>query len=163
IPRGENRGMKLILIENVPHLGTQGDVVEVKLGYGRNFLLPQGLATYVTPQAMIRIEKHQAKQEAIRIAKIAEVKVLAKEIEKHSLTIEANANEENILYGSVTSVEIVKAMQRDGFKIDESNVVLDGHIKELGLYDITLTLAEDISCVVKVWVVPAGGRTSSSM
>ena len=60
-------------------------------------------------------------------------------------------------------MEIVKALQRDGFKVDESNVVLDGHIKELGLYDITLSLAEDITCVVKVWVVPAGGRTSSSM
>ena len=157
-PKGEHRGMRLILIEDVSHVGKQGEVVEVKGGFGRNYLIPQGLATYVTPDALIRIEKHKAKVEAIRIAKLADLKMLAKELEKQSITIEANANEEGHLYGSVTAVDISKALQKANFKVAEEQVRLEGPLKELGLYHVAVHLAEEVDTEIKVWVVPIAGK-----
>lgn len=160
-PKGERGGLRLLLVENVPHLGQQGDVVEVKPGFGRNYLIPQGLATYVTPQALVQIEKHRAKLEALHLAKIADLKVLAKKLEAHSITIEANANEDGHLYGSVTAQDIVGALRKEDFPIEESHVQLEGPIKELGLYQVALRLFEGIGTELKVWVVPAGARSDS--
>lgn len=154
VPRGPHRGMELLLVENVPHLGKQGEIVEVKPGYGRTYLIPQGLATFVTPETKIRIEKHRAKVEAVRIAKLADLKMMAKQLEKHSVTIEANANEEGHLYGSVTASDIAKALQKENFNVQEDNVRLEGPLKELGLYHIALQLHEEVSAEVKLWVVP---------
>lgn len=162
IPRGAHRGMRLLLIEAVPSLGNQGEVVEVKPGYGRNFLIPQGLATYVTNAAMARIEKHKAKVEALRIAKLADLKVLAKELEKQSVTIEANANEESHLYGSVTGADICAALDRTKFPLTEANIKLDGPIKELGLYHVKVHLADEVQTEIKVWVVPTAGKASET-
>lgn len=156
-PKGPHRGMELLLVENVPELGKQGEVIEVKAGYGRNYLIPQGLATYVTPETKIRIEKHRAKVEAVRIAKLADLKMMAKQLEKHSVTIEANANEEGHLYGSVTAADIAKQLQKDNFNVVEDNVKLEGPLKELGLYHIALQLHEEVSAEVKLWVVPTQG------
>lgn len=159
MPRGEHRGMKLLLIEDVESLGKQGEVVEVKPGYGRNFLIPQGLATFVSPETMLRIEKHKAKVEAIRLAKLADLKVLARKLEKVSITIEANATEEGHLYGSVTAVDISKALKAESFEVDEENVRLEGPLKELGLYQVSVHLAEEVDTEVKVWVVPMGAKS----
>lgn len=160
IPRGEHHGMKLLLIEDVQHVGKQGEVVEVKPGFGRNYLIPQGLATYVTPDALVRIEKHKAKVEALRLAKLADLKVTAKQLEKLSITIEANANEEGHLYGSVTATDIVAALLKEKFKLEEHNIRLEGPLKELGLYNVAVHLAQDVDLEVKVWVVPTETKTT---
>lgn len=166
MPRGDHGGMQLLLIEDVQHVGRQGELVEVKPGFGRNYLIPQGLATYVTPDALVRIEKHKANVEAIRMAKLADLKMLAKKLEKHSITIEANANEEGHLYGSVTAVDIVKALKKEDFNLEENQVKLDGHLKELGLYHVSIELTEEVTSEVKLWVVPSesteSGRTAES-
>ena len=154
VPKGDVGGMKLLLIENVQHVGNQGDVVEVKPGFGRNYLIPQGLATFVTPETLARTEKHRAKIEALRIAKLADLKMLARELEKQSITIEANANEEGHLYGSVSAIDIAKALQKEKFDIGEDHVRLEGPIKELGLYHVAVHLAPEVDTDVKVWVVP---------
>ncbi|MFO0945893.1 MAG: 50S ribosomal protein L9 [Planctomycetota bacterium] len=159
MPRGTHHGMQLLLIEDVEHVGKQGQVVEVKPGYGRNYLIPQGLATFVTPEALVRIEKHKAKVEALRIAKLADLKMLAKELEKVSVTIEANANEEGHLYGSVTAVDIAKALQKENHKIAEENIRLEGPLKELGLYHVAIHLADGVDTETKVWVVPVATKT----
>lgn len=159
IPRGQHGNMKLLLVEDVEHVGKQGAVVEVRPGYGRNFLIPQGLATFVTADALVRIEKHKAKVEALRIARLADLKMLAKELEKHSLTIEANANEEGHLYGSVTAVDIAKALKKDNYKIEESHVRLEGPLKELGLYHVAIHLTEEVVTETKVWVVPVASQS----
>lgn len=156
VAKGEHKGMKLLLTENVAHVGVQGEVVEVKPGFGRNYLIPQGLATFVTPEALVRIEKHKAKVEALRIARLADLKMQAKELEKHSVTIEANANEEGHLYGSVTSVDIARALSGANFKLTDEMIKLEGHLKELGLYHVNIRLAEEVEAEIKVWVVPAG-------
>jgi large subunit ribosomal protein L9 len=147
-----------MLIEDVAHVGKQGDIVEVRAGFGRNYLLPQGLATYVSPQAKIRVEKHRAKMEAMRIVRLGELKVEAKKLEAVSITIEANATQEGHLYGSVTAADISAALAKEGHAIEASNILLEGAIKELGLYHVKVKLAEEIEAEIKVWVVPTGGQ-----
>ena len=155
VPRGPGGTMRLLLIENVQDLGQQGEVVDVRPGYGRNFLIPQGLATFMTPETMLRIEAHKAKIEAVRIAKLADLKMLARRLEKHSTTIEANANEEGHLYGSVSAEDIASALRKEQFVIEERQVVLEGPLKELGLYNVQVHLTEEVNVEIKVWVVPA--------
>lgn len=158
LPRGKHGGLQLMLVENVEHLGKQGDVVEVKPGFGRNYLLPNGLATFVTPEALRRIETHKAKVEALRIARLNDLKMLARKIEEQSVTIEANANEEGHLYGSVTENDIAKALQKANFDLKPEHIKLEGHLKELGLYNVKLALEEDITAELKVWVVPSSEK-----
>jgi large subunit ribosomal protein L9 len=158
IPRGKHGGMQLMLVENVEHLGKQGEVVEVKAGYGRNYLLPMGLATYVTPEALKRIDTHKAKVEAIRIARLNDLKMLARKLEEQSVTIEANANEEGHLYGSVTETDIAKALQAAKLDVKADQVKLEGHFKELGLYNVKIELEPEIGAELKVWVVPTAAE-----
>src|SRR6187431_1384633 len=102
VRKGAHGGMQLVLTEDVPHLGRQGEVVEVKAGYGRNYLLPNGLATVPTPHNLRLLEKYKIRVLQAREARIADLKALAEQIQRvPSLTIEANANEEGHLYGSV--------------------------------------------------------------
>ena len=101
LPKGPNGGVQLLLIQSVDHLGKSGDVVEVKLGYASNYLLPQGLATVATDHHKRMVEKHREKLEALNMAKIAKTRSFAVEIGKQSVTIEANANDDGHLYGSV--------------------------------------------------------------
>src|SRR4051812_12240238 len=158
MPRGKHGGMELMLIEDVMHVGRQGDVVEVRPGYGRNYLIPMGLATFVTAQAKARIDKHRSNVEALRIARVAELKVLAKKLEAVSVTIEANATADGHLYGSVTGADIVAALDKEGFTVGPEQVQLEGALKELGLYHVKLKLADEVEPEIKVWVVPAGGK-----
>lgn len=162
IPRGEHRGMKLLLTEDVPFVGKQGEVVEVKPGHGRNYLIPQGLATYVTPEALVRIEKHRQNVEALRVAKLADLKMLAKELEKHSVTIEANATEDGHLYGSVTAIDISKSLASANFKVEQDQIRLEGPLKELGLYHVNVHLAEEVDVEIKVWVVPTAQKSDAT-
>ena len=157
MPKGKFGGMELMLVEDVQHVGKQGDVVEVKPGYGRNFLLPQGLATYVSSASKIRVEKHRAKQDAFRIARLAELKVVGKKLEAVSITIEANATEEGHLYGSVTQADIVAALaKQEKFQLAADQIILEGPLKEVGLYHVKVKLADEVESEIKVWVVPSG-------
>ena len=157
INRGPNGGMQLLLIEDVEDLGKQGEVVEVRPGYGRNYLVPYGLATNPSPEMLARIDKHKAKLEALRLAKLADQKMLARQLEKVSVSIEANANDEGHLYGSVTAADIADALQAEKYNVTEEQVVLEGPLKELALYSVVVRLSDDVQAEVKVWVVPKGG------
>jgi large subunit ribosomal protein L9 len=154
LPRGPHGGIQLLLIQNVEHLGKQGDIVEVKPGYANNYLLPQGLATIATPHHVRMVEKHKAKLLEIEKARLASLRELASALAKQSVTIEANANEEGHLYGSVGAVEISSALKQGGFSIKPDQVRLEGVLKELGLYTVKVHLHADIIADVKVWVVP---------
>src|SRR5438132_12768405 len=111
IRKGPHGGMQLVLTEDVPNLGQQGDLVEVKAGYGRNYLLPNGLATVPTEHNMRLLDRYKLRVQAAREARIADLKVLAEQIQRMSITVEANANEEGHLYGSVGAPEISKALR----------------------------------------------------
>jgi large subunit ribosomal protein L9 len=154
LPRGKHTGVELLLIQNVDHVGAQGDVVEVKRGYAMNFLLPQGLATIATDHHKRMVEKHRARLQEIQNARMAGLRSLAAELSKQSITIEANANDEGHLYGSVGAPEIVSALKRNEVTVTADQVRLKGPLKELGLYTVNIHLGHDIEGELKVWVVP---------
>src|SRR3954452_19214017 len=151
--RGPHGGMQLVLIEDVPHLGKSGDVVEVKPGYGRNFLLPNSLATVPTPHNLKLLDRYKIRIHQAREAKIADLKVLAEQIQRISVTVEANANDEGHLYGSVGPAEVGKALRGRNLPVEAEMVKMEGQIKELGLYEVKLNLGYDIESAVKVLVV----------
>ena len=158
LPTGANGGIELLLIQSVEHLGKSGDVVEVKPGYALNYLLPHGLATYASVHHKRMVEKHKAKLLQLEQDRLASLKGLADELSKLSVTIEANANEDGHLYGSVGAPEIVAALKKNDFTITSDQVRLAGPLKELGLYTVPIHLASEIDGELKVWVVPAVGE-----
>jgi large subunit ribosomal protein L9 len=144
-----------MLIQNVEFLGKSGDVVEVKAGYANNFLLPQGLAIVSTEHHKRMVEKHKAKLLEIEKQRLASLRTLADQLSKQSINVEANANDEGHLYGSVGAPEIVAALKANGFSITTEQVRLEGVLKELGLYTVKIQLHQEITTELKVWVVPS--------
>ena len=154
LPKGENKGIQLLLIQTVDHLGKQGDVVEVRAGYARNYLLPQGLATIATDHHKRMVDKHKAKLLEIEKQRLSNLRQLADLLGKQSITIEANANDEGHLYGSVGPADIVAELKKAGFNVTNDQIRLEGLLKELGLYTVRIHLHADIEAELKVWVVP---------
>jgi large subunit ribosomal protein L9 len=155
VRKGAHGGMQLVLTEDVAYLGKQGELVEVKPGYGRNYLIPRGLATVPTGHNLRLVERHKVRVAQAREARVADLKVLAEQIQRvPHITIEANANEEGHLYGSVGTPEISKALKGKNLKVEPEMVHLEGAIKECGLYEVKLGLGYEIESNVKVMVVP---------
>ncbi len=154
LPLGPLGGIELLLIQSVDGLGRQGDVVEVKPGYANNYLLPQGLATIASDHHKRMVDKHRAKLQAIEQTRLKDLRLLAENIGKQSVTIEANANEEGHLYGSVTAPDIVASLKQAGFNLHNDQIRMEGVLKELGLYTVRVHLHNDIETDLKVWVVP---------
>ena len=155
LPKGPNGGIELLLIHTVEHLGNQGDVVEVKPGYAKNYLFPHGLATIATEHHKRMVEKHREKLLEIEKSRIASLKQLANTVAKQSVTIESNANDDGHLYGSVGAPEIGAALKEQRFNFTEDQVRLEGPLKEVGLYTVKLHVAKDVEAELKVWVVPS--------
>jgi large subunit ribosomal protein L9 len=154
LPRGPHGGIELLLIQSVDHLGKQGEVVSVKPGYARNYLLPQGLAAIATDHHKRMIEKHKARLQEIQNQRLAGLRDLGDQLARQSITIEANANEEGHLYGSVGASDIVSALKRNEVTITTDQVRLKGPLKELGLYTVNIHLGHEVEAELKVWVVP---------
>ena len=154
LPKAPNGGIELLLIQSVDHLGKQGDVVAVKPGFALNYLLPQGLATIATDHHKRMVEKHRSRLQEIQNARLAGLRALGEQLARQSLTIEANANDEGHLYGSVGATDIVNALKKNDFTITSDQVRLKGPLKELGLYTVLIHLGQDIETELKVWVVP---------
>lgn len=152
--KGNHGNVKLVLIEDVPHLGQQGQLVEVKPGYARNYLLPNSLATIPTEHNLRRLDKYKERVQKAREAKIADLKVLAEQIQRINVTIEANATEEGHLYGSVGPEEISKALKTRNLTVEPSMVRIEGVMKECGVYEnIPIHLGYEIDTKVTVTVV----------
>ena len=154
LPKGSHGGVELLLVQSVDHLGKQGDVVEVKAGYAHNYLIPQGLAALATPHHKRMVEKHRTRLLEIEKKRLSNLQSLADRIGQQSITIEANANDEGHLYGSVGASEIVDALKQADTTITTDQVRLDGLLKELGLYTVKVQLHQQITTDLKVWVVP---------
>ena len=153
VRKGSHGGMQLVLTEDVPNLGRQGDVIEVKPGYGRNYLLPNGLATVPTEHNLRLLSRYKERVQQAREARIADLKALAEQIQRVTVTIEANANEEGHLYGSVGAPEISKALKAKNIDVGPDMVRLEGPIKQIALYEVKLSLGYDIETAVKVLVI----------
>ena len=148
--------MNVILLENVENLGGIGDLVKVKPGYGRNFLLPQGKAALATPENMKAIEKRRAELEKAAAEELASAKTRAKAIEGLELVIPANAGAEDKLFGSVGPIDIAEAFAAVQVEVERSEVRMpDGPIHTLGEFEIGVHLHPEVNAEVKVRVVPA--------
>ena len=145
--------MELLLKQNVEHLGRTGDVVDVKPGYARNYLLPRGLAVLVTKGNMAEVERARAQALAEEEARLAGLKDLGAKLADLSVTIEGKANEEGHLFGLVNAAQIAAALREKDVAVDEKMVRLDSPLKEIGVYDVTVHLHADVEAAVKVWVV----------
>jgi large subunit ribosomal protein L9 len=145
--------MELLLKQNVEHLGRLGDVVDVKPGFARNFLLPQGLAVAVTKSNVAEIERARARALADEQARVTGFRELAARIAETSVTLEGKANEEGHLFGSVTAANIAHALRDKGVTIEERQIRLEQPIKEIGVFDVGVHLHADVATTVKVWVV----------
>jgi large subunit ribosomal protein L9 len=145
--------MELLLRQNVEHLGRVGDVVKVKSGYARNFLLPRGLAVLVTKTNVAEIAR--ARQQALQEEqeRIASLKDIGQKLAETSVTIEGRANEEGHLFGSVSAMQIAQALRQKGFPIEERQVRLEHPLKEIGVFDVQLHLHQGVEATIKVWVV----------
>lgn len=153
--KGAHGGMALVLVEDVAHLGKQGDVVEVKPGYGRNYLIPYGLAVLPDPHNLKRLESYKIKVNKAREARIADLKVLAEQLARMgSFTIEANATEDDHLYGSIGAAEISKLLKGKNLGIETSMVKLEHAIKEANtISDVPLNLGYGIESKIQLIVV----------
>lgn len=145
--------MKLILKENVPNLGYKDDVVEVKDGYGRNYLIPQGKAVIASVGALRQLEEDN-KQRAHKLAKIkADAEEAAKAIEGISLTIGAKTSSTGTIFGSVNSIQIAEALEKLGHNIDRKLISIKETIKEVGKYSAVVKFHKEVSVEIPFEVV----------
>ena len=161
LPKGPRGGVELLLVHNVEHLGKQGEVVEVKRGFAYNYLIPQGLATVATEHHKRMVEKHRAKLEEIARERLAGLRNLLAELVRTSVTIEANANDEGHLYGSVGSTEISRSLKQQDLMVTPDQIILQGPLKEVGLYTVRVRLAAEVEGDLKVWVVPSSSESAA--
>jgi len=145
--------MELLLRQNIDHLGRVGDVVKVKSGYARNFLLPKGLAVPVTKANLAEIEHARAVALAEEQARTATFRELAQKLAEASVTIESRANEEGHLFGSVNQAQIAAALREKGFAVEDKQIKLDQPLKEIGVFDVPVHLHQGVDATIKVWVV----------
>ena len=145
--------MKIILKEDVANLGYKDDVVEVKSGYGRNYLIPTGKAVIASESALKVLAENQ-KQRAHKLAKIkADAEALAASLEGVSLTIGAKTSSTGTIFGSVNSIQIAEALEKLGFNIDRKVINIKGAVKEVGSYNATLKLHKEVSVEIPFEVV----------
>ena len=147
--------MKIVLKQDIDKLGSIGDVVNVANGYGRNYLIPRGLALKATPGA----EKVAEQIKKAKARKIEEGKAVfeetAKKLSSLSLTIPVQVGEDEKMFGSVTSIDISNMLKQEGIEIDKKNILLKEPIKKLGIFSIQIKLHPEVKTEVKTWVVKA--------
>lgn len=150
----------VILVQDVPHLGRQGDMVRVRPGYARNYLYPYGLAVPPTEENVRRLEQYKIQVQKAREAKIADLKVLAEQLSRlPTITIEANANEEGHLYGSIGPVEISKYLKSKNLLVEPEMIRMDQPIKEANtLVEVPVHLGYSIEAKIQVAVIAAARR-----
>jgi large subunit ribosomal protein L9 len=145
--------MKIVLRQDYEHLGKTGDIVEVRPGYARNFLLPRQIAYPAKPNFIKKIEE-ETRQKQFRLNKErVAAEELAKKLSEVSLTISVNVGEEDKMFGSVTSQDIAAGLAEQGFEIDRRKIDLEEPIKALGIYSVPVKLHKDVVANIKVWVV----------
>lgn len=149
--------MNVILKSNIKTLGNAFEVVKVRDGYGRNWLLPQGLAVAATNANLRHLEVEKKRQIARDVKRKAEAEELAKKLAGTSVTVSVRVHEGDKLYGSVGAVEIVEKLAESGIKLDKAAILLDEPIKALGVFHVSVSLHAEVEAKVKVWVVKSAG------
>ena len=145
--------IELLLLDNVANLGIIGDVVKVKAGYARNFLVPRGLATIPTKGAIERLAARRAEVEAELKALREKNEALIEKLKGYEVTMMRSANEQGILYGGVTQHEIAEMLREAGFAVEDRYVRIGDQIKRLDSYEIPVVIEKDLKTEIKLWVV----------
>lgn len=145
--------MEVILREDIPKLGRRGDMVTVKKGYARNYLLPRKLAMPATPGNRKQVAEMKAASARREATEQSSAQSLAAQLAEVALTIPAKAGESDQLFGSVTAMDIAAALASKGFSVDKRKVMLEEPIKTIGEYSVPLRLHREVTATVKVNVV----------
>ena len=146
--------MKVILLEDVEKVGARGDVVTVKNGFGRNYLIPKGLARLATPSAL-RHQQELMRQAARRISQEREGALeIARQLEKEEIVIGVSVGEENRIFGTITTQQIAAELASRGYALDRRKIELDDEIRLTGVYTATVKVQTDVTASVKIRVEP---------
>ena len=147
--------MELILLESLQDLGEIGDTVKVSNGYARNYLIPKGLASKVTPGVLRQLEAKKRVRQQEYADEVSRCTGIAEKISDQSITIPMQTAEDEKLYGSVKSQQIVEALKEMDVDVDRKQIVLREPIRELGVYSVDIHLHREVIATIKVWVVKA--------
>jgi len=147
--------MDVILLKDLEGFGSEGDTINVKPGFARNYLVPRGLALRASKRNMAVVEekKHIKKAQENRIEKAN--KILSEKLTKTTITIEVQVGEEERIFGSVTSQNIQESLEENGISIDRSIILMEEPIKSLGVYNIPVKITADIEADLKVYIIKA--------
>ncbi|MCE2450061.1 MAG: 50S ribosomal protein L9 [Candidatus Latescibacteria bacterium] len=145
--------MKVILLKDIESLGSAGEVVEVKNGYGRNFLIPRNEALVASAANVAQFESRRKQQETLAERDRRAAEALAKKLEAESITAQVKVGEEDRLFGSVTAQHVAELLDEKGYEIDRRAIHLEDPIRELGVYNVEVRLHPEVATAVKLWVV----------
>ncbi|RMH26499.1 MAG: 50S ribosomal protein L9, partial [Planctomycetota bacterium] len=147
------RTVEILLTETVDNLGLVGDVVRVRPGYARNFLLPSGRAIPPSEEAVRELAQRRAEAERELLRQKEMRSAMVEKLEGHEITLERSCNDQGQLYGSVTQRDIADALEADGFSVRPRDVRLPHAIKRIDTYDVLIKFDADLSASIKVWVI----------
>ncbi|MCU0607631.1 MAG: 50S ribosomal protein L9 [Candidatus Edwardsbacteria bacterium] len=145
--------MKVILTQDIPTLGKRTDVVEVKPGFARNYLIPQGKALPASDANLKRLQQSIKHDDLKQNRNKGKAEELAKKLAEVSCTATVQAGEDDKLFGSVTAADIAGLLAAQGLEIDKRRIALEEPIKKLGVYNIPIKLHQDVEAIIKLWVV----------
>ncbi|MFB6231186.1 MAG: 50S ribosomal protein L9 [Salinibacter sp.] len=149
--------MQIILLDDVEHLGEKGEIHEVADGYGRNYLIPQGLARVATDGAVRQLRDEQRQQARKEAAKKGEAEQLKEELEDMQVVFTAKVGEDNRIFGTVTTQQIAVELSNRGFDIDRRKIELDEDIRFVGAYTATVDLDYGVTATLDIQVIPESG------
>ena len=149
--------MDVILLDNVEHLGEKGEVHEVADGYGRNYLIPQGLARVATDGAVRQLQEEERQQARRQAARKDEAEKVKKELEDMQVVFSAKVGEENRIFGTVTTQQVAVELSNRGYDIDRRDIELDEDIRYVGAYTATIQVHDDVTASLDIQVIPESG------
>ncbi len=147
--------MRVILKSEVPHLGEAGDIVTVKPGFGRNYLLPRGLAIPASKGSLAKLEHDQRVADAIRRKELGVAKALGERVNETAVSIRREAGDDDKLFGSVTNRDIAEAFAAEGVELDRRQIKLDDNIRSIGLFTVPVRLHREVTANARVYVIRA--------
>lgn len=147
--------MRVILVKEVLNLGDAGDIVQVKPGYGRNFLIPRGLAIPASESSVKELEHQKRVASAIQRKERAAAEGLAEQLKNTAITIRREAGEDDKLFGSVTNRDVASALEAEGIVVDRRRIEMDDNIRSIGLFTVPVRLHREVDASVRVYVIRA--------
>ena len=145
--------MKIILIKDFGKTGKEGDIINAKDGYARNFLIPQGIALRATAKSSKKLEEFKRRKAKVAGQKKQEFLNLKERIDKLSLTVTVQAKDDEELYGAIGEAQIVKLLSQEGIKVDKAAIILKEPVKRLGVYTVAVNLHPEVEASFRLWVM----------